>query len=65
MWCAFPQERRIAPSIESVRDMASLPVLVASMMEERAGSMSLALNGGEDHVLCRFDHGSRSWAEVG
>jgi hypothetical protein len=35
----FPQERRIAPTVEMVREMVPAPALVASILEERALSL--------------------------
>ena len=40
----FPQERHAAPTIETVREMAPPPALVASILEERALSL-LDLHG--------------------
>lgn len=39
MSCAFPQERRTAPRIETVRGLAPSPTLVASILEERELSL--------------------------
>ena len=36
----FPQERHTAPTIETVREMAPPPALVASILEERALSLT-------------------------
>ena len=35
----FPQEHRVAPTVEMVREMAPAPALVASILEERALSL--------------------------
>jgi hypothetical protein len=36
---SFPPERRLAPTVEMVREMAPTPALVASILEERALSL--------------------------